>query len=413
MKFKIISAILLLFLAGLLINFDATASPVASSVTPVNNSNQSRDYVQINLTSSENLSQANVSFNYLNGTIKNISMTNSSMVAWGVNITGIPNTPAAVWHNYTILMLNTTGTWNTTGLYNVRLDNQNPIINMDSQYVEIKNLTGGYYNNATLWANITDNSTHTCIFRVWTETLNSSIYFPNKYWTLSTTNFTGTLTADAATRNCTYNLTGNELGGIITNGVVLIEAWANDSVSRANTTSVSNVTIVFNTIPAAQWTMLGNVHEDINTSNFTTYYTAGNLSYVSVFNNTATNKTYHTYAYGLSPNENKTIDNSSFSGFMVYSTNGWKLMRVNNTYHADVAITNGSSAWNLVGVQRTNTTKSFAKQGGNITYVSYYNASAGYYYTYREGYTWNENVTVHRGESVWVNALLNDTWSRT
>ena len=505
MELKYLLIPIILLLAVGVWNF-VYAHPVPTTVSPTftNDSVWNQSWAYINITSNENLSQAFVDL-FVDGGNITFNMTNSSgntfnQTNWVVNITLINDTLAGQKTNYSILLFNTSGNMTQTGLYYITIDTATPTVHMQELNsapggLTIINSTNCTYgctkeNIALLTANITDNTTHTCIFRVWYETLNTSLMYPgypNLYWTLSTTNFTGTLGGSASdqTRNCTYNLTGTELHNILTDGVVKIQAWVNDSVGK-EAVSNNNLTFVFNTIPSAKWKLLGNTETAMNLGAFANYGSSGNITYVSIYKNEWDNKSYVTYRWnnsGASANKDVSMDAGNTSAAFVYSPNGWYLIRSNTSlgnpvflYGASVLIndtkkgcasppcdyqttytpmvndvtlnvTNGTeqlfgvtvnvsnatltnitiantsannitfyyewdnarSPWNLIGCVATNTTKALAAQNVNISYISYWNASIGYYETYKKDFAFNENITINRGEAMWVLSNINSS----
>lgn len=472
-KISVLVAVLSFALTAIMYFNSAAASPaLATLISPTNGSYTSVNYTFINITSSENLSAANVTWGWYNSSaFVNISMSNSSLTNWYVNITGIPNTPATVWHNFTIRMLNSTGTLNISERYSIKIDTQTPVVDQITTFTTVSYFTNESYENyIQLKANVTDNTTQSCGFRIFYENLTDGSS-PILSYPLSATTFTGTLTADAAVRNCTYNLTGSQVKNIVgNNAVFIVQAYGTDAVNKTGYT-VRNESFVFNYLPAGMWSPLGHVEANTLTKNFTTDTSLGNISYVSLFNNTWESKAFVTYRYGYASN-NVTIDNSTWSGFLAYTSTGWNLLRKNSTQVSNVVLwaapyninqtdnncsvnttflltktpvnssftilasnatnsltvtlnnaTDGNvtvgtastgnvtfqfkwnsmrSPWNLVGAQNTNTTWGFANQSANITYISFIDPLTGYYQTFRKGFSFNENVTIHRGQAVWV-----------
>lgn len=484
MNLKYLLPIIFLALAITIgLNVKASPSINAVNITPANSTYTADNYIYVNFTANETLNSTLCEWNWAhNGSTQNMSMSNGTTIPsrnWFINITSIPDTPVAQWNNYTLYMENSTGTNASQGLYQVKIDTTTPVV----EFIEtqIYNFTNNTYENYIyLKANVSDNTTSSCTFRIYVENINkTNTYFPAAYMTLSSTNYTGTLTTDAVLRNCTVNITGSDLYSMVgANGVVTVEFYAIDNVNKSDVSS-TNESFVFNNISRLGWTPIGVLGSGTTLAKFTNKAFLGNLSYVSLFNNKWDNKTFLTYRYGYGANNVTDIDNATYSGLFVYSPNGWKLIRKNDTHVLNVPIwsayitinetkincsantdfimskipldssytpvvTNATIAlnytlnnatsgnitvhdssrynvsfnyewgsarnpWNLVSVMKTNTTYALANQSANISYVAYYNSSTGYYYTMRKGYAWHENITVSKGEAIWVKIALNST----
>ena len=124
------------------------ANPLISYITPTedNNAYISTNYTYINLTSTENLQQALVEWGNSSG-YTNISMTNSSLTNWHLNITNIIDDSC----NYTIYAYNTSGIWKKDELKLITIDTTNPTISI---HTPIEN---NYYSDSTAlelnWSN--------------------------------------------------------------------------------------------------------------------------------------------------------------------------------------------------------------------------------------------------------------------
>jgi hypothetical protein len=455
------------------ITSSAEAAPAVTTWhSPTNNSFLSVNYTFVNITASENINRSWVEWGWYNASaFVNMSMSNNSLTNWYLNVTQIPNTPATAWHNFTIWMENSTGTKAVSGRYFLKIDTVTPVVDQMTSETVVSYFTNGTYENyIQLHANVSDTTSVSCGFKIFNESLTAG-NSPTLTYALTGTTFTGTLTADASVRNCTYNLTASQIRALVgDNSVFIVQAYAVDNVSKTGYTA-HNESFVYNYLPAVKWSMLGMVGSNTRTKDFTTDVSNGNISYISLFDNSWDAKSYATWRHGYTANNN-TMDNSSWSGFFAYTSTGWGMIRknsttvsaitlwaspklinqtdlnctantefaltkypVNSTYGViaknstssvsvtvnnyttgNITVTSESgdnvtfeykydsarSPWNLVGMVTTNTTYGFSNQSANITYVSYLDHSTGFYQTFRKGFSFNENVTIHRGQSLWV-----------
>ena len=485
MKLKYVIPILFLVMVSLLFipKADSTAMTLVTLAegNPANNSYVSVNWIFFNMTANHTLNSTILSIQQGDDYILNLSMSNNSLTNWYLNVTNMNDTPHGVFGNYTFYTMNQSNETaqqieDVSGIYHFRMDTISPQVTFNTGKTLIYNhTTDAYENTVTLNATILDNTTQDgCVFRFYPETINVSGHegFQNQLYDKSAVNFTGVLSADTESRDCTYNLTGTELATVLTVGMVRIDAYSLDNHSNFSAVSTTNESLIFNRILNNSWAMLGNVEASMLPGTFANK-TNGNMSYISLFGNYWDNKSYETYRTGFDNSPITSIDGYNFSGFFTYASNSWNLIRLNtltadaiDLYTANVVIneTKGNATttdtnftlskvpvnssytivvknltntltytllnatsglinvpnwsdgnitfiykwnttrtvWNLAGVMQTNTTSGLANKSANMSYVSTYNASTGHFMTYRKGYDFFENVTVYRGQAVWV-----------
>ncbi|HDD46084.1 MAG TPA: LamG domain-containing protein, partial [Candidatus Aenigmarchaeota archaeon] len=164
--------IFLLFSTFIYFLFIRFATPAITSIEPANNSYTNKDWVFINITSSENLSQSLVEWGNASG-FTNVSMDNTSLTNWYANMTSLSDYA----YNYSIWMQNTTGVWSKSQRYFITIDTIPPNINFAPPTPPNNTKT----NNTYVYINITTNDTyqHTA-FIDWNKSLVLWLRFNNE-----------------------------------------------------------------------------------------------------------------------------------------------------------------------------------------------------------------------------------------
>jgi hypothetical protein len=354
-------------------------------------------------------------------------MSNTSLTAWGVNISALVESPVGKSYNFTCHATNQTGTASraTSDYYFFEIDSQAPTMSVHWNYW-LYNMSGG--NFIEVFQNISDANTDACKLKIWYESVTPAVnpQTTTKTFVVGNT-LAGTVLSTAThEKNCTLNITWSNIETAGTRGQFIIEGWTNDSAGR-EVTSKQNLTIVYNKLVAGYWTPLGHVEASRTLLQWAYKAYFMNISYVSVFNNTYGLHNFTTYRANYSANNISVIDAGNVSGLYIYPTVNWGLIRYDSTstsncwlYAANTTVnltlvpTGIKTPWNLVAVVYTNTTASIANKSASITFISWHNASdtrcpGGCYVTHKKGWDFNANVTVYRGEAIWILTSTNGT----
>jgi len=392
-----------------------------------NNSFITANWSWINFTSNEDLLNASCQIFHFNGSIQNKTLSNTSLTAWGVNISALVDSPVGKSYNFTCHSTNRTGTRATSDIYFFEIDSQAPT--MSSHWVYgLYNTSGG--NFIEVFQNMSDANTDACKFLIWYEVVTPAVnpQATTKTFVLGNT-LAGTLVSTTThEKNCSLNITWTDIEVAGKRGQFLIEGWSNDSVGR-ETKSLQNLTLVYNKLVAGYWTPLGHVEASRTLLQWAYKAYFMNISYVSVFNNTYGLHNFTTYRANYSASNTSIIDAGNVSGLYVYPAVNWGLIRydststancwlyaANTTVNLTITPTGIKTPWNLVAMVYTNTTAAIANKSASITFVSWHNASdtrcpGGCYITHKKGWDFNANVTIYRGEAMWILTSTNGTTS--
>ncbi len=438
MNKSLIFGVMILSLLGLAFPVMGTAPEVgyASPTLYVNLTNTSHNWFYVNITSTQNLSNATLTLYHLNeSTFNTTEMTISNNSG-----TGMPNITYAYINitesAYTLHESNQSQPYyyyylwysNDTTYFNFSDTNQT-YIGMDftapNEYYRenftIANATGGDW----LAFNVTfrDNTTTSCYYDIY--------YRENVYTSSDTlvTSGTGTITSHYSSSNytCEFNISGTDLTSgdgyyIVTyNASDGSDDAANLSVTgAANTTSGTNQTMIALKLIGNRWNAIGFLNDD----NETTYRYmdwVGNhstITYFSWLNNA--NNTWVTHTFGGGLNNETQINISDGAAYVYPSADSW-LIRHNYSVFASPTSVNISAVywsghtnttWTLTSLWYDNLTRNLTLDiNDTISFVSYHNITNGYYYTFQRGFELEAlNVTALKGTAVWIQSN-ETTWS--
>ena len=293
---------------------------------------------------------------------------------------------------------------------NYSIDNTAPVFtNITS--INTSSATSSYI--TYMW-NITDNHTGNGSDA---NSYNITGCFAKLYASAGTTpvyNLTGTyynVSQTGKVRGCGLNITASDFYGIGSFKVTLV---ANDT--RGNTRYYAfNMSNNTRTDLYTYWNLIAS-HQNTTLQEIANYSPA--ITTVSRYSNT--NHTYTTYTVGTVTNENVSI----YDGDAVYVrvTSNVSLLRLVNkdTTWYNVSLTSGwnqmttfnSTSLTLKQLNQSNRLENRSGEALAIRYLSFYNSSANYYWSYACRLTINENKTVAPGYGVWVhlNGTGNHSW---
>jgi len=415
----------LFILLSLGIGFSLNQALVLTPVSPTNYTNYSYHLglkLNISISPANNATFCSYDFGFYNNTVTTAfltNMTNSTTTNTSFhNATAVSiNTDSGFdgWHNVTFRCRNGTDWYNTTVLFG--MDQTAPIVN--NMTYTLANTTGGNLINVTF--NVSDNHTYSCPVRIIDmngaveNTINATIW--DYAWNgrcnivLYPSNFTKT-------------------------GAYTIQGTAEDLFGNSSV-SIQNISVNVWKLKTG-WNLL-TLFENL-TMNVTAYMIP-NISYVSSYHNlfknyTTLTKGLSTYAGILLNATNATYlyvsqDNTLIRPY--YSINTW----TNVTLYDNGTGLSGASGWNQMGIKSSQTLNetlynssmrilgpngesNTSYTNANITYVAYYNATLGKMCSAKRGMKTTScypdfnvtDITVQRGEAIWILVDTNITYER-
>ena len=202
-------------------------------------------------------------------------------------------------------------------------------------------------------------------------------------------------------------------------GKFWVKPYCTDASGNEGTTSDMKWAVV-NPLPANTWVPLGVLLNDTTLAGWINDNSAykGNISYISHYQ--YDNASFITHQYDTVLHATDLINYTNESAIYVLSTNGYKLIRMNDTkldavsnihvYYDDTPqVARGS--WSTFGNLRANTTKyiinSSTSCGSAFTWLAWFNATddrclGGCWETYFNGFGFNNETEIPFGTNVWL-----------